>query len=303
MKNLFYFIFSILFLIVIFLFPQSTFEGANSGLNLWLFTVIPTLLPFLIITEILREINGLSLISKFPSRFLSPLLRISRISSYAIITGLLCGYPLGAKATCDLLKDKKISQKEASYLISFTGNPSPIFLITYIFTKNLYSDTYKLPCIFALYSSILLTALILRCFYSFAYTPESFSKNNLYTPKGIIDNSIYDSFNILLKIGGYIILFSIFASIIKTFFRTNLFLCSFITGIFEMTNGIRELSTCYINEKIKAIAMCSIASLGGLSTLMQTKSIICEYNLSILNYILGKLVSTTLMIIIFFLIT
>ena len=43
-----------LFVILLF-FPGLVFEGAKMGLNLWFFTLVPTLLPFMVFSNILIQ--------------------------------------------------------------------------------------------------------------------------------------------------------------------------------------------------------------------------------------------------------
>lgn len=274
-------------------------------MNLWLFSVIPSLLPFFIITEILKEINGISIISKLPAKVLCPLLHITENSSYAVLTGLLCGYPMGAKVTADLYESGQISRKEADYLLTFVNNPSPVFIITYIFTKSLSSQTYLSLCLVLLYASVCLTALI----YSISFRrknkpefiPNSVISHSGFSTSGVLDNCIYKSFHVMLKIGGYLILFSILAAILKQLLHTNPFIHACIIGILETTTGIFSLSPLAIGEYQKAGVMCLMASFGGLSTLMQTKSMISGSGLSLFPYLKGKLTSTFLLFILFML--
>ena len=45
-----------LFVILLF-FPGLVFEGAKMGLNLWFFTLVPTLLPFMVFSNILIPVS------------------------------------------------------------------------------------------------------------------------------------------------------------------------------------------------------------------------------------------------------
>lgn len=56
--------FSVILLFFIMLsFPQEVFDGASEGLLLWFQIVLPTLLPFIIISNILIQTNSISLLS------------------------------------------------------------------------------------------------------------------------------------------------------------------------------------------------------------------------------------------------
>ena len=46
--------------------------------------------------------------------FISYIFGVSKPSSYCILVGFLCGYPLGAKTVADFVRDGLISQEEAA---------------------------------------------------------------------------------------------------------------------------------------------------------------------------------------------
>ena len=57
---------------------------------------------------------------------------VSPAGAYAVLFGLLCGYPMGAKLTSDLYASRKISRREAQYLLTFTNHASPMFISSYL---------------------------------------------------------------------------------------------------------------------------------------------------------------------------
>ena len=62
---------------------------------------------------------------------------------------MLSGYPLGAKLTCDLYNENKISKSEAQRILCFSNNSGPIFIIGTIGTQMLNNSAlgYKLLAI------------------------------------------------------------------------------------------------------------------------------------------------------------
>lgn len=302
MKKYLFFIFTITLLALIFIHPSISYNGALSGLNLWLYNIMPTMLPCLIITDILKKINGIYIISKLPSKLLSPLLGISSISGYAILGGLICGYPIGAKLICDLYSNKHINKNEAEYLLTFSNNPGPIFISTYIFS-NLLNNQYKYAGFVIIYLSIFLTALLYNI--DFKSNITKYTLNNNYNTKLLtssietIDNSIYNSFNLLIKIGGYIILFSLISNIINYYVNSPSILSTFLIGLLEMTTGIFNTSMLKYPTYIKMSIMCILCILGGICTTLQTYSIIYTHHLSIKKYIEAKIITASIATILF----
>lgn len=114
MNNIY--LFTITYTNIYFVFPISALQGASNGLLLWFNKVLPTLLPFIILSNILIKLDILKSIPSF---------------TYGLILGFLTGLPMGAKTSSDLLENNKINYKEASFLLSICNNPSPMFIINY----------------------------------------------------------------------------------------------------------------------------------------------------------------------------
>ena len=91
------------------LFPRAVFNGASEGLLLWFQIVFPTLFPFMLITNLLMESGGLACISRILRRPFRRIFGVSGNGSFAVLAGFLCGYPMGAKVTADLLRSGRIT--------------------------------------------------------------------------------------------------------------------------------------------------------------------------------------------------
>ena len=52
----------------------------------------------------------------------------SYYAALALLLGTISGYPVGARITADLRKNKLISKNEAERLVAFTNNSGPIFI-------------------------------------------------------------------------------------------------------------------------------------------------------------------------------
>lgn len=105
MKKLFFTIFCVMQIGFILVYPAEALKAAREGLNLWLNVMIPTLLPFLILTGILVQTG---LISRLLASFKKPwkiIFGSSPAGAYAVLVGMLCGYPMGAKTASDLYEN------------------------------------------------------------------------------------------------------------------------------------------------------------------------------------------------------
>ena len=116
MKRILLSLLALFFLILLLLSPGTALEGARKGLLLWAYTVLPTLLPFMIGTGVIAAMGAVGLVVKPFSPLLSGVFHFSQPAGFVFLTGLLCGYPMGAKMDRDLLERGQISWEEACYL-------------------------------------------------------------------------------------------------------------------------------------------------------------------------------------------
>ena len=101
--------------------PQTAPASVRSGLLLWYHSVVPTLLPFMLLTGLLLRLRLLEPLLPFLQRCLAPIFGCSGYGVFAILCGFTAGFPMGAKLTRTLLDQKKISHKEACHLIGFVN--------------------------------------------------------------------------------------------------------------------------------------------------------------------------------------
>ena len=130
--TLYQLLFTALSLYLIFLmlrYPALSLEYASTGLTLWFTKMVPTLLPFMILSGIMIRMN---LTERFVG-LLHPLLHriygTSRNGSYTIIMGFLCGFPMGARIVGELYEQHKLSREESALLLSFCNNIGPAYFM------------------------------------------------------------------------------------------------------------------------------------------------------------------------------
>ena len=131
MKKLLSFI-CIVIAIIILLEPQTVTTGVKKGIELSIYSVIPALFPFMLLTNYMISHNLCQYISYFFYPFLSKLFHISKNGCFAVLIGFTGGYPMGAKTINDLYERNLISCSEGCYLSTFCNNCSLSFLINYV---------------------------------------------------------------------------------------------------------------------------------------------------------------------------
>ena len=171
--------FSVLLLfLTMLLFPAPVLKGASDGLLLWFHTVLPTLLPFILVCDLMLHTRAIHWIARIGNRLFSRLFRTSSYGSFAILSGFLCGYPMGAKVTTDLLLSGLISRSEACYLLSFCNNTSPMFVISFLVLQNLKNPSLMIPALVIVILSPILCSFLFRLRYRSGSSAQTSSFSN-----------------------------------------------------------------------------------------------------------------------------
>ena len=118
-----------LFTIFLLVFSNANLSSAKTGLLLWANSVVPSLLPFFIATELLGYTNVISILGKLLNRFMRPIFNVPGEGAFPFIMGIISGYPMGAKIVSNFKNQGICTNEEAERLLAFTNNSGPLFII------------------------------------------------------------------------------------------------------------------------------------------------------------------------------
>lgn len=278
-------------IIVLFvLFPAMISEGAKRGLSLWFHTVLPALLPFMILSDFMMKQNISGIVSRVFYPLLAKCFGVSKAGCYPVVIGFLSGYPVGAKTITQLYREKMISKGEAQYLLSFCNNASPMFIMEFIGVRCM---GMKHP--FFLLLLIYVSAWI-NSFFSGRnrFYEENFDRSGMVCQRRLsvmeaLDESILDGFTTIAKIGGYIMLFSILAQFVSDILPFPAIIKYIGIGILEITTGGTVISGMQTEKWIKDGILVSLCAFGGLSSVAQTVSVTAGTDLEMGTYLAAKL--------------
>ncbi len=273
--------------------PKAVFTGASEGLLLWFQIILPTLFPFLLITNLLLATGNMHLINAAFGTILTRIFHVSPNGSFAVVTGFLCGYPMGAKTAADLTSSGYISKEEGRYLLSFCNNSSPVFILNYVVWKTLENDSLLIPTLVILMVSPILVSFYTRKIFlkptqsAFVNLKESGFTKNAWSFQDI-DNCIMDSFETLVKVGGYIILFSVLLSLFEAV-PFPMPALSALLPLLEVTNGLVLLREMRLPLKLLYPAVLGLTSFGGFCAAAQTQCMVQKAGFPLLPYLMQKL--------------
>ena len=307
----------LLFTLSILIFSNSNLAAVKSGISLWATSVVPSLFPFFVATELLMHTNIVYHIGNILNRFMKPLFNIRGEGAFAFIMGIISGYPIGAKIATNFRKDNICTKEECERLLSFTNNSGPLFIVGSVGIL-LYRNTMIGILLFVTHLLASLSVGILFRFWKKTKHSDSYpSSSKAYTNKKtqasfsnlgeILSESIVSSIKSILVIGGFVVIFSSIISILKSSGITNMieiiatpffnfthispsFIEPLFTGFFEITNGISSISSIACKKLSTNILITAfLLGFGGISVLLQVLSITSKSDLSIKPYIYGKL--------------
>ncbi len=300
MRKNFPFIFIGVLFFFILCFPTISLEASKTGLLLWFDTILPTLLPFLVISQLILKSSSIEFIKKILGPIFRRVFHCSEAGAFCAICGFLCGYPVGARLISLQIQDEIITPEEGQYLLSFCNNISPMFCISYGILYAIGSE-YIFIHLLIIYGSALLFGFITRpaknVTIKFPTKKQTPSAKNIFQ---LIDVCIIDSFLILIKLCGYLILFSIVShGLLQVLPNENLYLNAVVTSFLEITNGLSHIANLPHGITRSAIGIATL-TFGGLCCILQTSSVISDTKLSLRKYILHKAITTCIALVLFF---
>lgn len=312
-KNKFIMGFILLFLILMIVFPRAAYQGASSGLLLWFHNILPNLLPFIIVSNLMIRLKLTRQVSRVFFPFFKRIFGVSLEGCYPIVLGFLSGIPMGAKSSADLVNEDKISREEGQFIFTLCNNASPMFVIGYIAITQLKLPQIKYALFLLLIGSAMISAQLCRYILSLFQNKKvsvlgkslhiaslsaskekvnpSGQSDSLHFSFAVLDHAIMNGFEVVTKIGGYIIIFSILAQIVRDAGPDIGILKAILMGILEITVGVNQICSTNIDAHTKIVLVATLTAFGGLSGMAQTKSVIGETRLSMIYYFIVKLVN------------
>lgn len=257
-------------------------NGSHVGLELWYESVLPSILPFMIITSLLlQQVHGNGI----------------------CYLGLLCGLPVGANLVNQQFSAGEISQTKANILLCSCNITSPMFILGYILNQTFQGQISVFRFLICIYSPILLFAA-LSFLYQHLKSVQHKSKVETNGEATILSSSMQTSGNqapatldcilrhslkVILMVGLYIMLFCILIQFLLSFLPTDSIISRILVSMLEITNGIHQIMQLTIPWKQKTALIAGLTSFGGVCSILQTRSVITNKGLSMIQYTIVKI--------------
>lgn len=295
---------------IIFKYPVETQSRTAFGINLWIHKMIPSLFPFMLLSNIIIELGYTEKIAAMIHPITHLLFGCSRNCTYCIFIGFLCGFPMGAKTIADMLEKDKISFTEARRLLLFCNNIGPVFFLNIVLPAlDIHNPLlplfimYGIPVLYGifLFRTSYLSSNIssdinsdrhsipanasLSCSSSLSNSVALSSVRLLFNA---IDKAIIGSLVGIAKLGGYLVLFNFLYVLFVPFSNLSPAVSGFLGCILEISGGVISCPQ-FAGYNILLL---SLLPLGGLSCIAQTNAMIKESDLSLSEYTCHKIIQS-----------
>lgn len=289
--------------------PNQSIESAKEGLYLWFNVLLPSLFPFILISDLMISFGVVDYFTRCLEPIMRPLFNVPGIGAFPLTMSVMSGYPVGSKITSKIRKEGLVTRNEANLLIGFCSTSGPLFILGSVTIGLLGTPELGLLLLIPHYLGALTIGLVLGLFNREKHNKKHGNhimndaiKTQNKSAGSIISKSVTDSMNAIITVGEFIIIYSVIINIVLQSNGFNLIinvlskitriehqsLKAIFAGIIEITNGCSLLSQLNIPLINKILFINFIIGWGGLSIHSQAISFISETDIKPRFYLVSK---------------
>lgn len=242
-------VFLIIVLAMIMLFPRESTEASRQSLQIWGLDVVPSLFPYMVLC---RMISGQLQTAGVP------------VTAATTVLGLIGGSPSGAAVLAGY--GGCISKRKLYALCGLCGTISPMFLLGTVDRWFALSGISGRMILAAHLSGAVLCAIIV-------YTVTKEKEVVSHSPAQCVYSPDHDpigkSIEAVLRVGGYIVFYSMIASMLRRLPWMNSLTMAVLHAVLEISGGLYAISSLDISPFLKAMILSAVTGFSGISILSQ----------------------------------
>lgn len=271
---------------------EIAIEYMQTGLRLCATNVIPSLFPFMVISELLVASGFGEFFGKVFGAPFRRLFGVSPSGSSAILLGAICGFPVGAKTAVSLYDRGIISREELEHLLTFCNIPSTGFLISAVGVSLFSSRKFGSFLYVTALTAALLSGLVGRLFSRSQTSAEAPTVRPRTDPIGIgtFTSAVSSATSSMLSVCSYVLFFSSVIGCLSHALGTLSLpapMEALLFGIFEISSGASAAAL--LGNTPTAAAICGfIIGWSGISVHFQIMSLCTNRGVSFTPYFLSK---------------
>ncbi len=254
--------------IVLILFPTLATSGAVEGIRLCGTSLIPALLPFLLVTRLIGDRLSNNRVTE----------RKNGTSSGGVLAFVLSfvgGYPAGVATTVSFYKQGKLSKQEAQSWLPFCNNSGPGFFVG-VLGVGVFGDPKKGLLLYGIHvlSAVCVLSLCFKKQAGYVHLRPMIRNEKPSFPQAF-QEAMGESCNTMIRICGLVILFSVLRKLVMPVLPP---VATPFMAMLELTSGL--LTT----GKEDLILWSLFMGWGGLCVHMQAMSIWQDADLKVKGY-------------------
>lgn len=193
--------------------PEIAAESAKNGLKLCFDALIPSLLPFFVISALLRAWGLPGVLSNLLGGVSARLWGIRGPGVSAFLLGITGGYPLGAATIGQLCRDGQMDKREAQRALRFCCNTGPAFLVSAAGSGVFHSSAIGL----LLYFTHVLSAVLIGMVSAPGARITAPTERTFIAVAGFseaLTEAVQNAVDTLLTVCGFVVVFSVLTGLL-----------------------------------------------------------------------------------------
>jgi|GEM_PF-3517172 len=291
------------------LYPKQITLSALEALKVWAEKIVPSLFPFMAAVNIFTSANvHVPAWLCFLSEHIFALNGNAFVSAFFSVAA---GFPAGARTAYENIENGTLSKKNLNTYLCLSLNASPAFIMSSAAHGFLANGQAAFVLMFSTVTANLLASAIMSA--NSVADGKIFACGAADNGFSLFSSSVSSAAQTVISVGGYIIFFAVLSEILmlsgiipficgffSLFGIDSAFIKGLLTGIFEMTNGIKNISLSSCNIGAKTVACAFLLSFGGFCVHFQALEFLKNTGTGITSIIKARLFCAVLSAVICF---
>lgn len=271
---------------------DAAVDGARRGLTLCCETLLPSLFPFLVFSELLVASGAGETLGRLVGAPLRRVFGLTETGATSLLLGCVCGFPVGSATALSYRRQGAMHEEELQRVTLFANNPSSGFLVAAVGTGLFGSKQLGVALFVITLAAAAINGLFLRFFFGGVSktpnTPQNGAKNALSVET--FTGSVRRAFSTFLQIVALVIFFSSVATATVSLLAAlhpPALVTVLLHGALELTGGTAA-ATATLPPKTAFLAVAFLSSFSGLSVCLQIHTLTGGEGTRMGAYLLAK---------------
>ena len=283
--------------------PEAAARGCAAGLEVCLRTIVPALFPFFVLSGLLSALDVPAALGQKCAPGMRRLFALPGCVAAPLLLGLCGGYPVGAAAAAELVRQGRLSREDAARALPLVNNTGPAFFIGAL-GSGVFSSAHLGLLLYGVHA---LSAVTVGLLFSVGQPrkgaePAAPSPLSARSPAAALPEAVAGAVRSLARICGFAALFSALRGVLDALYifpaltgaaavGTGLELRQWralLAGVLELGSGVGAMAGLAATPENLALAS-FVLGFGSLSVHCQTLAVTAEAEIKTARHFAGRL--------------